>query len=594
MVYLRKVLLFSERIAKINGDEKNTALKITSKPKNGEMKMSHKPYLVKPGMESCYEYLLNCHEKISADVGDYDAFVNVDCPTKISEMINDVEKLAAFLVKSGFKKGDVLTAFLPTSPHAFVIFYAFSKIGVITDFVHPLTPPDALAEQLKLVRTKGIFILDRSAAKYADVIKDYFTVICSVSDFTTGKIKEAVMADEAKCPAVPEGDNIHFFKDILAGDFGTVPTIKNPGKDPAIYLHGSGTTGRSKTVILSSFALNSAAYGSYYYDVNMPFSNGGAYNLCILPCFHSFGVSTGIHYCSCVGIAGIIMPKFDAHKANDYISRYKVQYISGAPSMFMKMMAEDNFKNDGLKNLVAMYSGGDIVSEQFLADFNKALAENGSNANIFRGWGLTEMCGVCTTNNSEGHKPESIGRPLTGMVIKSIDEDGNDLPAGVNGELCVCNDSIMNGYLPDGEVTESGIYTDKDGKQWIHTGDMGYVDEDGFVFFTGRKKRIIIISAYNIYPYTIEQKVMTLPFIDEACAVQGYGDDKKPLVKLCVTLKDKTMNEDDAKAKILEFCQNNLNSFSVPRKIVIMDAMPRTKMAKLDFLAMTDPLPEGC
>ena len=149
----------------------------------------------------------------------------------------------------------------------------------------------------------------------------------------------------------------------------------------------------------------------------------------------------------------------------------------------------------------------------------------------------------------------------------------------------------MNGYLPDGTAENDGIHVDENGEKWVHTGDMGYVDEDGYVFFTGRKKRIIVISAYNIYPYSIEQKIMTLPFIDEACAVQGYDENAKPLVKLCISLKDKSMPEDEVKEKVLDFCKQNLNSFSVPRKIVIMDTLPRTKMAKLDFMSMSDPVP---
>ena len=138
----------------------------------------------------------------------------------------------------------------------------------------------------------------------------------------------------------------------------------------------------------------------------------------------------------------------------------------------------------------------------------------------------------------------------------------------------------------------NGVHVDENGTRWVHTGDMGYVDEDGYVFFTGRKKRIIIISAYNIYPYSIEQKIMTLPFINEACAVQGYDEEGKPLVKLCISLKPTDMSEDEVKEKVLRFCEENFESFSVPRKIVIMDALPRTKLAKLDFMSMSDKAPK--
>lgn len=546
-------------------------------------------YLPVPGKESCYEYLQRCYKNISADVGDYVAFVNVDCKTMMSDFFTDVEKLAAYLSNNGFKRGDVLTIFLPTSPHAFVIFYALSKIGVIANFVHPLTPPNVLKGILEQTDSKGIFILDRASAAFAEILKSTFTIVCSTSDYTTGKIHEIVLADDEKNSNVPDFDTVHRYRDVINNSFDFVETIKDPYKETAIYLHGSGTTGKSKTVALSAWALNHVAYGQYSIDTYHDYGN--SYSLCVLPCFHSFGVSTGIHYCLCNAYSCIIMPKFDAVKANDYISRYKVQYISGAPSMFEKMLAADNFYNDGLKNLTCLYSGGDIVGEAFLEKFNKVLAENGSKGKIFRGWGLTEMGGVCSTNSHKGVKKDSIGLPITGLTVRIIDDEGNVLPANTNGEIIVSCETIMNGYLPDEDLDSNGIYTDEDGTSWVHTGDMGYLDEDGYIYFTGRKKRIIVISAYNIYPYSMEQKIMSLPYLREVCAVQGYGEDGKPLVKLCVSLKETDLSEEEIKADILSFCEKNLDHFSVPRKIVFYDNLPRTKLDKLDFMTMSDPVP---
>lgn len=555
--------------------------------------MTHKPYLIEPGYKSCYEYLLGCYERISADVGDYAAFVNLDCTTMMSKMFEDVEKLASFLVAQGIRRGDVLTVFLPTSPHAFIIFYALSKIGAVADFVPPFLPPAALKEERKEVGSKGIFILDRMHGSFAGVIGDDLTVICSYSDYADGEIRERAKEEESKISQVSEGGNVIRFLRALSSAGAPVPTVKDPGRDPAIYLHGSGTTGKSKTVVLSALALNNVAYGTYRYKEDLPHTYGNSYSLCILPCFHSFGISSGIHFCTCNNFSGIIMPKFDAYKANDYISRYNVQYISGAPSMFMKMLDQDNFNNSGVRNLEVLYTGGDIVSESFVEKMNGILESHGSRARLFRGWGLTEMGGACTTNYHNNCKPDSIGKCRFGVSIKVIDENGDILPANENGELCVTSDSVMNGYFStDVPVWNNGVHVDENGTRWVHTGDMGYVDEDGYVFFTGRKKRIIIISAYNIYPYSIEQKIMTLPFINEACAVQGYDEEGKPLVKLCISLKPTDMSEDEVKEKVLRFCEENFESFSVPRKIVIMDALPRTKLAKLDFMSMSDKAPK--
>ena len=245
--------------------------------------MAHTPYLVKPGNESCYEYLQGCYARISADVGDYAAFVNLDCKTMMSEMFADVEKLASFLVKKGIKRGDAITAFLPTSPHAFIVFYTLSKIGAIANFVHPLTPPAALKQILDNTGSRCVFILDRAVGAYAEVLKDTLTVVCSVSDYTTGRIKELAKADDDKNSNVPDGDNIYRFADTLNNDGEPVPTVEAPGREPAVYLHGSGTTGKSKTVILSAQAINNVAYGSAiptafaFCPVSIPLESAAAY-----------------------------------------------------------------------------------------------------------------------------------------------------------------------------------------------------------------------------------------------------------------------------------------------------------------------------
>ena len=548
--------------------------------------------LPKPTKEqSCYEWMLACNANMEALLGrDYAAFVTLDCEYSMTELKAEIEKLAAALTAKGFQKGDVIAVFLPTSAHAFVIFYALTKLGVICNFIHPLTPPDKLAEILTFTKSKAVFGLDLAAAKFADVYKNIFTVICSTSDYTRGPVRDFVRANVEAAAVVPEGDGILRYRDLMAGDHPAVPTVTGNGLNDAVYMHSSGTTGKSKTVRLSSYALNSVAFHQYAIDVAHDY--GESYSLCVLPCFHAFGLGASMHYCLCNNYTPIIMSKFDAGKANDYIKRYKVQYISGVPNMFHKMFEADNFDNEGLKNLNVLYSGGDIVSESFVEEFNAALLKRGSIGKLFRGWGLTEMSAICSTNNHLRCKANSVGPVLEGLEVCVLDEDLNKLPVGEQGEIALTGEMIMNGYLPTEDDDFDGFWYDKDGKAWVRTGDMGIVDEDGFLFFTGRKKRIIVISGYNIYPYSIEQMINALPEVNEACAVQGYNDVGKPLVKLCVVKADPAADEDALRDYLFDYCQKHLNGFSVPRKIEFREFLPRTKMDKLDFLAMSDKLPE--
>lgn len=555
-----------------------------------------KYYLTKPQEQSCYEYMLECYKRYSEDIGEYDAFIvpiaNVESTTSMSTFINDIEKFAAFINAQGLKKGDVFTVFLPTCAHAAIAFYAFNKLGIIVNFVHPLTPADALCEIMEVTKSKGILILDLFAKSFESVLKDNFSIVCSTSDYCDGTALQYALYNEAQNAYIPNFDSVTKYKDILSMSLPKAETVKNMGKSDAFYMHGGGTTGKSKTIILSSYCFNSLAYKYYLIDPEHDLKT--AHCFAALPCFHAYGLIAGIHYAISNCYKPIMMPKFEPKQANELIKKYNIVEILGVPKMFQKMMEEDNFDNPGLKNLMVVSAGGDVVPDSCIDKFDACLEKHGSIARLGRGYGLTEMCGAATSNNGAAgpYKKESTGYPLDGITLQIWDDNANEVPRGTIGEVCLTSDIIMNGYLPDGIITDSGIYYDGNGTPWIRTGDMGYVDEDGFFYFSGRKKRIIIIAGYNVYPATIEEKIDELPYISEVCAVQGYDSKTgKPLVKLCVSLANKEDDPDEIIEKLKVFCNEKLEGYSIPRKFEVLDLLPRTKMEKIDFLKLSDPVP---
>ncbi|MGN1417708.1 MAG: class I adenylate-forming enzyme family protein [Acutalibacteraceae bacterium] len=553
-------------------------------------------YLRQPEDQSCYEYMLECYDRISKDIGDYDAFVvpvaDQYSETKMSKMIADVEKFASYLTSIGIKKGDVFTVFLPTSAHAFIALYALTKLGVIANYVHPLTPPQAFVEVLQLTKSKGIMMLDIAAGPFAPLLEKLPVpvVVCSTSDYCDGIAYQYALHNEMQNAKVPDLPNVTRYKDIMAMDLPPVPTVKGEGKKTSFYLHGGGTTGKSKTVILTSYAFNSLAYK--YYVLDQPHDYKTAHCICALPCFHAYGLAGSMHYGLCNAYKPILFPKFDPHQANEMIRKLNVTEILGVPKMFQKMMDSDNFENEGLKNLAMCFAGGDIVSDACIERFNNAMIKHGAKARLGRGYGLTEMCGCASTNCYDHHRSQSVGYPLPGLTVEIWDDDAKELPVGEVGEIVLSGDLIMQGYLADGIVPDNGIYTDENGTQWIRTGDMGYLDEDGFIYFSGRKKRIIIIAGYNIYPSTIEEIVDKLDYISEVCAVQGYDDETgKPLVKLVVSFADSVTDKEKALEDLKAYCAANIEGYGCPRKYVVMDLLPRTKMEKIDFMKLNDPVP---
>ena len=555
-------------------------------------------YLRKPEDESCYDYLKAAYGRISKVLGeDYTAFVTpvgpVESEIKMPRLFNDIEKMASFIDSLGIKKGDVVTAFMPTCGHAFIAFYSLIKLGVVANFVHPLTPPAQLEGIMAHTKSKAVFMLDLFAHAYTNIIDKYPTIVCSTSDFCDGVAYQYAKGNEMQNAHVPEHKNVYRYLDVMAMDLPAVPDIKNPGKDDAIYLHGGGTTGKSKTIIHSNFSFNSLAYAMYACDVPHDYTN--SYSLCILPCFHAFGLGVAMHYILCNAYRPIMIPKFDPLQANELIRKYCIKEIFGVPKMFQKLFEAPNFENEGVKNLTVLAAGGDYVSEEFVNEFNAKIKSLGAEGYLGRGYGLTEMCAVCTCNNFgfEDAKSNTVGRPIFGVEAEIWDDYGNKLPQGEIGEIIFTGDTMMNRYLPDDVVQETGIYVDENGKKWVRTGDVGYIDEDDHIVFTSRKKRIIIIAGYNIYPATIEEKVAQLDYIAEACACQGYDENGKPYVKLVVALNDKEADEEAIKEKLMTYCKENFEGYGCPRKIFVVPELPRTKMEKIDFVKLSDPVPQS-
>ncbi len=533
---------------------------------------------------TCYDYLKVCAKK----TGDFTAVYSFGTKIKLSKLLSDIDALAAYFNSTGIVKGDAVTIFIPNIVHAFTTFYALNKIGVIANIVHPLTSPDGIKENIEFTKSKAIFILDILAPKYADVLNELGipVIICSNSDYVIAPAVPAFRVFEKI-----KGKGLDSFKNSIrylkAVSIGTKKSSDefHDGSKLAVYLHGGGTTGKSKTIMLTSNNLNNLAEKLNTLDI--PHKAGDEFSLMVLPIFHAFGLGIAMHFPLTHGFTSIPMPQFSAETANKHLRKHNVTFLLGVPNMFKKMMEDKNFDGPHLKNLRLVFCGGDVLPERLVKDFNKTVAKNGGKGKLFRGYGLTEVSSVCAVNTYENNREDSIGKPLDDITVQIWDEMKNEVPAGTTGEIVVRGDTAMLGYYNgDNKVLNEGVYIDSKGNRWVPTGDLGYKDSDGFIFFTGRKKRMIIISGYNVYPIDIENAVLQIPFVSEACAVQGYLKNK-PCVKLCVTL-NQPMDKEEAADKILAYCKKNLAKFSCPRKIEVMDSFPRTKMAKVDFMKLSD------
>ena len=520
-------------------------------------------------MSTCYEYLLE-----GADRSGVIVYYGHKLP--ISDFIADVEKLAGAFVALGLKKGDVVTLYLPSCPQSLVAFYACSKLGLIANVIHPLVPVNLLAENLKKTGSKVLLFYDATVKDERPLAKLCQTLVrCSIADYVTVRKPIFGLYSHFSGKRLAK---IATYSQLLRRGRSVTTELVGKGEDLLCYMHSGGTSGQPKIVKLTNGAFNGVCDGMkamYHPEVKH-----GEFNLATLPVFHAYGLCSAMHGPLWVGYSLAIVPKFDTRTVRKYFKKYNVRGWSVVPAMLKKMLSDGTFDNKGLANLDVIWCGGDVCEEQLVDRVNAVLRKYNTRAELMRGYGLTEMCGVCIVNNYDYYQKESCGRPMPGNFVEIWDDDGNVLPDGEIGELAIAGAGIMNGYLEGDDCLVA-----KGDKTWVKTGDLGYLN-DGYLHIIDRKKRSLKIAAVNVFPAQIEQCVSKLDFVSEACAV-GVRVDGKQYVKVFVTL-NKQVDVDTVKQEVVSVCKANLMPYAVPYFVEILDAMPRTNFGKIDYKSLED------
>lgn len=541
-----------------------------------------------PNDLNCYEYLEYCTSRFD----DVYMMQHFGVNYLRSEILRDINNLAAYFQKGlGLKKGDVYTIFMPTTVQSIIAFYALNRIGVITSFVHPLMGADYLKEQLELVHSKGVMVLDLLVKDHIETINQSGLpcLICNSSDYSKGIKEYGTKAAEGLVKKIyPKYNKPTYYKDAIR--MHTNPDyVEHNADDLAAYLNGGGTTGKSKTIKLTSKSINELTWRVS--DIDEIHDPGNECEVIVLPLFHCFGLCIAVHMAMCNSACLIPMMQFDSKIFCKLMKKNRVVGFGGIPLMFQKLMKDKNFDGPHLKNIRLMFCGGDDISDGFIDEFNSYFEKWGATGRLMQGYGLTEIGSVCTTNSIADHKRGTIGKPLRGVTVQIWDDDHHEVPDGTIGEFAISGPTIMQGYYAEGEAEDYGLYKDENGTKWVLSGDLGYKDEDGYFVFSGRKKRLIIIAGYNVYPTDIERVVGEFPEIHECCAVQGW-DNGRSMVRLYASLHDKSADKEALKEKICTTLENEFSKFYVPRDFIFMDELPQTPLMKIDFMKLTEADPE--
>jgi long-chain acyl-CoA synthetase len=377
-----------------------------------------------------------------------------------------------------------------------------------------------------------------------------------------------------------------------AAERGGAAQEQNPNLQPSVYLHSGGTTGAPKTVMLSDFNFNRLAGRAFeMLSVDGAEATGDKIMFSALPMFHGFGLGVCVHVILSCGAASLLVPKFAPKVAAKAIKKYNANIFAGVPTMFAAILNYKKFDAKHLKKVTHIFCGADALPQSLKQNFDKILAKNKSRAQLLEGYGLTETVTVCAVNTNESFRAGSVGRALKGIEIRAFDtETGNICRPGAFGELCVRGDTVMTGYYGDKTATVCALKKHDDGDPFVHTGDYGFVDADGFVYFKQRLKRIVKISGVAVFPSEIEEAVLSLSKLRLACAV-GIGNEKSgAMIRLYVVLKDGVPADAETKNEIIEACKKRLIKWAVPTEIVFEKSLPQTMMGKVDFRALNNNL----
>ena len=499
-------------------------------------------------------------------------------------LLEEIHRCAKALRHMGIQNGDTVSICLPNIPQAVVAFYAVNSIGAVANMIHPLSAQAEILHYLTVSQSRMIIALDMTAEKIQKVLPQTnvaHTVYVSVSEEMPLYLKLAYHLTNRKKAVLPCDALV--WKDFLTldGSQELAAEYHGTGKECAVILYSGGTTGKSKGIMLSNLNFNALALQSIE-------SCGclckGDRVLSVMPVFHGFGLGVCIHTVLNFGGTAIILPKFKASEFHKLLFRYKPNVIAGVPAIYESLIRSRAFEGKDFSFLKCIISGGDSLASATKEKLNSLLASHGCNVTVREGYGLTEcVTGSCLVPD-HSTKLDSVGLPYPDTFYQILDPESDaPLPVGEIGEIVLRGPSVMLGYLNEPAETADTLRLHSDGHKWLHTGDLGYMDDDGYVYFRQRRKRMIVSGGYNIYPQIIEEIISRHPQV-MTCAVVGIPDEiMGQRVKVYAVLCGDDSDTEKIKTELMEALRQEIAGYALPCEIAFVPSMPRTLVGKIAY-----------
>ena len=526
---------------------------------------------------------------------DHVAYIFMGKKTTYPEFMKRIDAAAKGLYKMGIRKGDKVTICMANTPQALDCFYALNRIGAIPNMIHPLSAAQEIAFYLNFSRSKAILTLDQFYEKVASIQPQLENPT---------KILIAKVADELPIPLnmlypmtkaaravkkLPKTGCTLWYDMVRAGKNVKLPPISNRYDECGAILYSGGTTGTTKGIMLSNLNFNAlglqtiAASGFTMDEIS------DMKMLSVMPVFHGFGLGIGIHTALIAGGTCILIPQFNVKIYAETLVKQKPNLIPGVPTLFEALLRAENLEGADLSFLKGIFSGGDSLSPELKRKVDAFLKDHGCTEQIREGYGTTECVTASCLTPKDYARQGSIGVPFPDTFYKIVEPGTtNEVEANTEGEICISGPTVMLGYMDNPEETKQTLRRHYDGRIWLHTGDLGHMDQDGFVYFRQRIKRMIITSGYNVYPSQLENIIDGHEKVLLSCVIGVKDPYRVQKVKAYVVPMPGVEPTEELKKEILDYCSGRIAKYAMPREIEFRKELPKTLVGKVAYRVLEE------
>ena len=508
--------------------------------------------------------------------------------TNYRRCVEEIHACARALRAAGVKENDRVTIAMPNAPQAVSMFYAVNMVGAIANMIHPLSAEGEIEFYLNDSRSVAALTLDQFYGKFANIRKNTpalkTLIVASIKDALNPVMKLGYALTEGKkVPKLPEdGDYISWKQFILNGkQFTGDPRVKRVGEQPAVILYSGGTTGVTKGILLSN--LNFNALGAQIIATN-PIYSVGDKMLAIMPMFHGFGLGVSIHSMLVNGGRCVLVPRFTPQTYAELLRKHKPNFIAGVPTLYEALLRLDGLGDLDLSCLKGMFSGGDSLPVELKKRIDAFLKDHKATIEVREGYGTTECVTASCLTPSGLAREGSIGIPFPDTYYKIVMPGTEiEVPYGQEGEICLAGPTVMMEYVNHPQETADTLRKHADGLTWVHTGDLGVMDKDGYIYFRQRIKRMIVTSGYNVYPSQIEGILDKNECVHMSCVIGVKDPYKMQKVKAFIVLKPGYEPTDETREKIMDYCRKHIAKYALPYEIEFRDELPKTLVGKVAY-----------